>query len=850
MLVEPGPGGMRLSGSMRIGTALANDDPFWVQVSEAARQRAEELGVTLIPVQRSSVRAGDESLGFLEELKAHELGALIAPLVSQSITLNLLDAGLPLVCGDETPLRHPLLVSPQGLYNAAVLAAEYLAQRLGGVGRILLVGGPEQNPYTARVRLEGFRHVMRRYPDLQHTRIPTLWRYEEVYAQIVEEADLWRRAIAAGPVDAIFGLSDPVALAARDAGRALGFVDDRTLIGGINGDPLAVAAILQGTMHCSAATSPRDFGRQLVEYGVRAANGEPLPDTFPFLIELITADNVVDVAARKLVDIAALPSRLVDVNVQQERQRLKQMETSLELNRYIGAILDEDELLRTLADIICSRYAYDHVQLFLWNRDEQQLVLVDPRQPVAARAVFALEDAGALGHAFLRNQAIYIPDVANSQRFAPDPRWPELRARVILPIRLGRRTLGLLDLHCRKRTVRTQAELDALQMLADQVGNAMHNVQRYSRAVESTLEAERSSQMKSRLLANISHELRGPLNVILGYSQAALTEPNPYNVELPAELRQDLRYVEQSGEDLLRLINDLIDLAQAESGSLPLYPEEISIGDFLTRIFADARKIYAVNQAVNWRLLLPGDLPAVYADPVRLRSVLLNLLDNAARFTARGQIVMSVAVSATHLVIQVQDTGRGIEPQRLAQIKQGLVMDEPESGDGVRHVGLGLRIAYHLVKLHGGDFNLESEPGRGATCRLCIPLHPAPAAAQPAGAALAAAADRTSVALVQKIHDFVAAHYMTPFTREDLAGAVGVSEAYVSRVFRRVTGCSLWEFVNQYRVRSACELLDRTAMSVTEIALAAGFSDPAYFSRVFRSEIGQSPQSYRKCSTQ
>ena len=106
------------------------------------------------------------------------------------------------------------------------------------------------------------------------------------------------------------------------------------------------------------------------------------------------------------------------------------------------------------------------------------------------------------------------------------------------------------------------------------------------------------------------------------------------------------------------------------------------------------------------------------------------------------------------------------------------------------------------------------------------------------------------MALVQKIHDFVAAHYMTPFTREDLAGAVGVSEAYVSRVFRRVTGCSLWEYVNQYRVRSACELLDRTGMSVTEIALAAGFSDPAYFSRVFRSEIGQSPQSYRKCSTQ
>lgn len=89
---------------------------------------------------------------------------------------------------------------------------------------------------------------------------------------------------------------------------------------------------------------------------------------------------------------------------------------------------------------------------------------------------------------------------------------------------------------------------------------------------------------------------------------------------------------------------------------------------------------------------------------------------------------------------------------------------------------------------------------------------------------------------------------MTPFTREDLAGAVGVSEAYVSRA-SRVTGCSLWEYVNQYRVRSACELLDRT--DVGDRNRAGGrFQRSRLLQPVFRSEIGQSPQSYRKCSTQ
>ena len=455
------------------------------------------------------------------------------------------------------------------------LATRFLAEQLGGRGHVVLVGGPTENPHTAHVRIQGFQDTLAQFPGLHSVHIPALWRYQDVYEQLLEEADRWRTVFADGPADAIFGISDPVALAARDAGRMLGFMGDHTLVAGVNGDPLAIAAILEGTMHATAATSALDLGCKLVEFGLQAALRNPLPATFPFAIELVSAANVAQVAARKLLDIAALPSRLVDVNVQQEKQRLKQMETSLELNRHVGSILDEDELLRTLADIIRSRYAYDNVQFFLWSDAEQCLVLVEPHRPAGDRFTVALYEAGPLGHALLRNQAVYIPDTQNSQRFLPDPRWPEVRARVILPVRVGGRMLGLLDLHSQARTFRSQVELDALQTLADQVGSAMRNVQLYAHALATTAETERASRMKSRLLANISHELRGPLNVILGYSQVALEEPNPYGAPLPPELLQDLRYIERSGAGLLRLINDLLDLAQAEAGTLPLYPELI-----------------------------------------------------------------------------------------------------------------------------------------------------------------------------------------------------------------------------------------------------------------------------------
>jgi signal transduction histidine kinase/AraC-like DNA-binding protein len=806
--------------------------------------------VTLVPVPLLLGRTGDESLGFLENLRAQEMGALITPGLAHSQMFAILEAGLPIVCADETPQRHPWLVSPQGLYEAAVLATRFLAEQLHGAGHVLLAGGPTENPHTAQVRIQGFLDTLASFPDLSFTRIPSLWRYEEVYEQMLEEAEHWRRTFSGGPVSAVFGLSDPIALAARDAGRALGFVDARTLVAGINGDPLAIAAILEGTMHATAATAAVDLGCKLVEFGERAALRKPLPPTFPFAIGLVTPANVAQVAARKLVDIAALPSQLVDLNVQQETQRLKQMETSLELNRHVGSILDQEELLRTLSAIIRDRYAYDSVQFFLWSAPEQRLVLVDPAQAAADRLTVPLPEAGALGQALLRNQAVYIPDTQDSRRFAPDPRWPDVRARVILPVRVGGRTLGLLDLHSRNRTVRNQVELDALQTLADQVGSAMRNAQLYARARASTAEAERASRMKSRLLANISHELRGPLNVILGYSQAALEEPNPYGISLPRELVEDLGYIERSGAGLLRLINDLLDLAQAQAGTLPLYPETIASNVYLAQVFANAERTLARERDVQWKLHLPAALPSLYADPIRLRSVLLNLLDNAAKFTARGQITLGAEHRDTRLYLYVQDTGCGIAPGALAELRLGLAAgSESEVGAGARHIGLGLDITRHLVVLHGGEFQIESELGRGTICHVYLPLRRGPQG-EPGGADSGVAAGavpvRTTGALVKKVQEFVAANYSTAFSRADLADRLGVSEAYVSRIFRQVTGTALWDYVNHYRVARACELLDRTTSSITEVALAVGFNDPAYFSRVFRKETGQSPQSYRR----
>lgn len=838
--------------TIRIGFGLVPGDPFWVQVREAVQQRADTLGLELIPLTVPRTALSDDTyLRFLDDLKAQEIGALISHVVDDSLMLAILGAGTPIICSEDTALIHPLLVSVHGLERAAIMAANYIVERLTGRGTVLVVGACDDPVLTATLRHRGFNEVATKYSGLRRINVGSGWRYEEVLEQLLEESDVWLAQVG-GKIDAIFGLSDPLALAGRDACTQLGVIDEHTVVVGINGDPLAIAAIEAGAMAATIETSPQQLGFNLAEFARLAALGEPLPDHFPYTFELVTATNVGQVAARKLVFIADLPSRLVDVNRRLEEQRLVQLETSLELNQRIGMILDQDELLDSMSEIIGARYAYDRVHFYLWSNSDRMLQRMERSDAAGAAEVIPLSASGPLVHALLNNQAVYIPDAMNSHRYPPDPRWPDVRSRVVLPVRVGGRILGLLDLHSHQRVVRNQAELDSLQTLANELGAAMRNAQLYAQALQARAQAVHAGLLRSRLLAHISHQLRTPLNVILGYCQAALATPNPYGEPLPAELLQDLSYIEHSGADLERMINDLLELAQAETGALQIYPEYVELYPLLLGVFESAQRIYGENQNVRWRLQAPTSLPSVYVDPVRLRNVLMNLLSNAARHTEHGQIVLGAECSDAQTHVWVQDTGCGIAAETLAQIRQGGILGPTLSSNGAEHhFGLGLTIAHYLLQLHRGELQIESEPGQGATCHLFLP-HPLMDEELDADSSTAMHRPNSkrrhtlqSQQFADKIRKFVADHYATQLTREQIAAELGVTPAYVSRVFRRHFGSSLWDYVNSYRVARACDLLTHGDLTITEVAFTVGFNDPAYFSRVFRKETGKSPLAYR-----
>lgn len=712
-----------MSKKIRVGLQIIPDETFSIQVGIAIEQEAQQANVELVPVDISPVEvSGLDYADVLEQLLAQELDSLIIlelpqPLIKLIVQNNIQIISLAAQLGcHEKNCNHPAVAAPLGLYNIAQTMTTYLIERLQGRGKVLIVGGLKGVGEDGRSSIAGIRDTLAPMEAVQIYHIPTAWRYDLAYQQTL--AGL--KGLSS-PLNAIFGLSDSVALAGRKAAEELGLLNPDTLVAGINGDPQALNAIARGKMAATIELSTVELGKNAVELALRAASGQSLPLHFNFKSRLITPHNLTEVAAQKLFAIAELPSYLIDVNRQREHQRLTQLETSLAINHQINAILDRSILIRTIVNLIRSNYNYDRVLLYLWSEKDKALILDDPEFLSLSTEKVHFTDDGVLASVFRSRELIFVPDIRHSHRFTQDPYWPELRTRVVLPVKKDGEVLGVLDLQKDYVTHYSNEQLMGLQLLADQLAIAMSNADLYKQALAARKMAEKADKLKTRLLANVSHEFRTPLNIILGYTKSALTVPNSYNLELPAELKSDLGYVYQSGEHLMRLINDLLDLSRAEIDELEIFPQILDTRQFLQEVFHSIANMMDEVAPVKWRFVTPDYLPLLQADPLRLRQILLNLLSNANKFTQQGSITLSAEVCPPYVHIAVADTGNGISSEMQEQIFEPFMVGETSD----RHsggIGLGLTITRRLVALHGGSMRVESQPGQGSIFHIYLPL--------------------------------------------------------------------------------------------------------------------------------
>lgn len=235
-------------------------------------------------------------------------------------------------------------------------------------------------------------------------------------------------------------------------------------------------------------------------------------------------------------------------------------------------------------------------------------------------------------------------------------------------------------------------------------------------------ELKELDRLKSAFLANMSHELRTPLNSILGFTDVML---EGLDGELTQYMDNDLRLIQKNGQHLLHLINDVLDMAKIESGRMNLHPEKFKVHDLLDEVTSITSTLASEkNNALYVTDDSDRDLE-IYADDTRIRQVMINLVNNAIKFTTNGRITLHVSrLDSTRVLITVKDTGTGIPHDHLEAIFQEFTQVDTSTTRKVGGTGLGLPISRRLIEMHGGRLWAESTgiDGEGSTFYVELPI--------------------------------------------------------------------------------------------------------------------------------
>jgi signal transduction histidine kinase len=247
------------------------------------------------------------------------------------------------------------------------------------------------------------------------------------------------------------------------------------------------------------------------------------------------------------------------------------------------------------------------------------------------------------------------------------------------------------------------------------------------RLLNATAQARRALAAKSDFLAKMSHELKNPLNAVIGYSEILIEDSEETNIQK----RQDLHTIRSAGHKLLGLIDTLIEISRLEAGKAELRVEELDLADCVMRLVSQARP----SIEANGNELIVQALPAgrMACDTPKLARIIDGLLSNAAKFTRNGRITVSAMMHESTCTVSIADTGVGIEPDRMANLFETMGTSDSETSSKYDdEVRLGLPLAYRYCRLMGGNLSVQSRLGQGSTVIVSLPRRPRAAPEQAA----------------------------------------------------------------------------------------------------------------------
>ncbi|MBL8079000.1 MAG: response regulator [Anaerolineales bacterium] len=411
------------------------------------------------------------------------------------------------------------------------------------------------------------------------------------------------------------------------------------------------------------------------------------------------------------------------------RRRNEYLAVSAEIGKLVTSTLDLNSIFTRTVKLISERFSLYHVAIFIveetgFNAALREATGIAGEEMKKNRHMVIVNNESIVGKVTTNGQAVVVNDVLKDPIYKFNPLLPETKSEAAIPLRIGNRTIGAVDIQSKIVDAFTEDEISVLQTLADQIAIAIDNARSFELSQEAVKEMREIDRVKSQFLANMSHELRTPLNSIIGFSRVILKGIDGPVTELQ---QQDLSAIYNSGQHLLSLINDILDLAKIEAGKMELAFDEVNMADVTNSVISTMSGLVK-DKPIELKRIIEPDLPTVRADAIRVRQVMINLLSNAAKFTDEGDITINVGVrpgptGRLELQVNVTDSGTGISKEDQAKLFQAFsqVDDSPTRKTG--GTGLGLSICQHLISMHGGRIWVESEVGHGSTFSFTLPIY-------------------------------------------------------------------------------------------------------------------------------
>ena len=557
-----------------------------------------------------------------------------------------------------------------------------------------------------------------------------------------------------GTTGYVWRTGQPLAVADYDAwpGRVPGFA--RNLIRAIIAVPLRSGSEMLGVLGLAyGRETERSFGQEEIQL---------LSDFARLAVIAIQNARLFQQATQEIDE-----RKKAEVGLE---KRAAQLTLIKDMGQKIAGVLDPQGVLDLAARLVNEYFGYYHVALFTLQDglEDQQRQMVMRARAGNFTHIFPVGHSIALGDGMVGTVAktghrILARNVHKERRYKNY--YPEMintQSELSLPLKVGRQVVGVLDVQSPELNAFGPDDLNVLQTLADEVAVALENARLYEsvqtelaerKQIESELlqyrdrleemvqqrthqleiamrEAEEANRAKSDFLAVMSHEIRTPLNGVLGLTHLTLQTP------LNEKQRDYLSRVQDSGEALLSIINDILDFSKIESGKLDLENVDFDLDEILHSL-SNVLSFRAQEKDLELVYNTAPDLPRLLVgDPLRLRQILLNLAGNAVKFTQTGEVLLSISLGQSdqqHAVLDfsIRDTGIGMTPQQVQNLFQPFSQADASTSRRYGGTGLGLAISQRLVRMMGGDIQVQSEFGRGTVFSFSLPFARQPSRAEP-----------------------------------------------------------------------------------------------------------------------